>query len=36
MPGEKADMNIKAKTGKEGSERGGRRRKRAIETTEAK
>jgi len=36
MPGEKADMNIKAKSGKESSERGGRRRKRAIETTEAK
>ncbi len=34
MPGEKADMNIKAKTGKEGSERGGRRRRRAIETTD--
>ena len=34
MPGEKADMNIKAKTGKEGAERGGRRRKRAIETTD--
>ena len=36
MPGEKADMNIKAKSGKEGAERGGRRRKRAIETTDAK
>ncbi len=34
MPGEKADMNIKAKTGKEGSERGTRRRRRAIETTD--
>ena len=34
MPGEKADMNIKAKTGKEGAERGGHRRKRAIETTD--
>ena len=34
MPGEKADMNIKAKTGKETPERGGRRRKKAIETTD--
>jgi len=34
MPGEKADMNIKAKTGKEIPERGGRRRKKAIETTD--
>ena len=34
MPGEKADMNIKAKTGKEGAERGGRRRRKAIETTD--
>ena len=36
MPGEKADMNIKAKANKETAERGGRRRRRAIETTEAK
>ena len=36
MPGEKADMNIKAKTGKEGSERPARRRRKAIETTDAK
>ena len=36
MPGEKADMNIKAKNTKEGADRGGRRRRRAIETTEAK
>ena len=34
MPGEKADMNIKAKTGKEGTERAPRRRRKAIETTE--
>ena len=37
MPGEKADMNIKAKSGKEGSnERAPRRRRKAIETTETK
>lgn len=35
MPGEKADLNIKAKSGKEGSDKGARRpRRRAIETTE--
>jgi len=37
MPGEKADMNIKAKSGKEGSsDRAPRRRRKAIETTDAK
>ncbi len=37
MPGEKADMNIKAKSSKENaSERAPRRRRKAIETTEAK
>ena len=36
MPGEKADMNIKAKSSKEGSsERAPRRRRKAIETAEA-
>ena len=35
MPGEKADQNIKAKSGKDASEKSGRRpRRRAIETTE--
>ena len=37
MPGEKADMNIKAKSSKEGTpDRAPRRRRKAIETTEAK
>jgi len=36
MPGEKADMNIKAKAGKEGADRAPRRRRKAIETTDAK
>ena len=34
MPGEKADQNIKAKSGKEGSEKGGRRPRRRIASTE--
>ncbi len=36
LPGETADMNVKAKSGKEGSDKGGARRpkRRAVETTE--
>ncbi len=35
MPGEKADQNIKAKSGKEGSEKGGRRPRRRISSESA-